>query len=221
MWRKLMEAGLSDYLHGYGIQIVSDSTVTGFSFFATKKWGPLRRLEDFQGCKLRAPGGYMLKAVEAMGAKAISMTGAEVYTAMERGTIDACSMPEGAAVAWRIQEVTKFVTRVNYCTPGLPIMFSFKTWQTLPKDIQNIMLQAGRDAEVNLIKEVIKYEKEVIDPTFLKSGIETIVPSEQEKERMKKACAPVWDEWLAKNGPISNGLGKKMFDMVVQTVGKP
>jgi hypothetical protein len=38
---------------------------------------------------------------------------------------------------------------------------------------------------------------------------------------MKKACAPVWDEWLAKNGNIFKGLGKKLFDIVVKDVGRP
>jgi len=38
---------------------------------------------------------------------------------------------------------------------------------------------------------------------------------------MKKACAPVWDNWLAKNGATFNGLGKKLFDIVVTMVGRP
>ncbi len=100
-------------------------------------------------------------------------------------------------------------------------MVNLKVWNSLPKEIQDIMLRAGREAEVNIIKEMQKYQIEVVDPTVLKRGIKIIPLPEKERERMKKACAPVWDEWLAKNGGTFNGLGKKMFDIVVAAVGKP
>jgi TRAP-type C4-dicarboxylate transport system substrate-binding protein len=220
MWRKFMEIGLDDYLHSYGIQVVSDMTLTPYGFWTSKKWGPIKRLEDVKGCKVRSPGGYMSKALETMGAIPISMPSPEAYTAMDRGTLDCISMVESSQIAFRLHEVTKYITRADYGTTGVPIMVNLKTWNSLPKDIQKIMLQAGREAEVNVVKEMLRYQKEVVDPTVLKSGIEIIPLPEKERERMKKACAPVWDEWLAKNGPIFNGLGKKMFDIVVENVGR-
>jgi len=221
MWRKFMEAGLNDYLNSYGIQVVSDMTLTPYGFWTSKKWGPIKRLEDVKGCKVRSPGGYVSKALEALGAVPISIPSPEAYTAMERGTLDCISMVESSQIAFRLHEVTAYITRADYGTTGVPVMVNLKTWKSLPKNIQDIMFQAGRDAEVNIAREFVKYQKEVVDPTVLKQGIQMISLPKEEKERMKKACAPVWDEWLAKNGPISNGLGQKMFNIVVETVGKP
>lgn len=221
MWHKMLVAGLQDYFHSYGIHIVNDMTVTPNGFWTSKRWGPIKRLEDLKGCKVRSPGGYISKALDAMGAVPIAMPSPEAYTAMERGTLDCISMPEAAQVAFRLYEVTKYITRADYGTTGVPICVNLKVWNSLPLDIQKIMLQAGRDAEVNYIKDAEKYQKEVIDPAVLKSGIEIISLTADERERMKKACAPVWEEWLAKNGAIFGGLGKKLFDIVVQHVGRP
>lgn len=221
MWRKMLEVGLQDYFHSYGIHMVADASWDPFGFWTTKRWGPIKRLEDLKGCKIRSPGGYMTKAMEAMGAAPITMTAPDIYTALERGTLDCISLPEGADITYRIYEVTKYITRAGFSTTGAPLCVNLKVWNSLPKEIQDIMLQAGRDAEISLANGIIKYQKEVVDPTVLKAGLEIIPLPEKEKERMKKACAPVWDEWLAKNGSIFNGLGKKMFDIVVQTVGKP
>jgi TRAP-type C4-dicarboxylate transport system substrate-binding protein len=156
-----------------------------------------------------------------MGAIPITTLGSEVYTSMERGTIDCVSISEPSGISWKIQEVTKFITRVNFVTGAYPLMFSLKTWDSLPKDMQNIISQAGREAELNIDKESLRYQKDVIDQAIMKAGIEIVPLDEGERARMKKACAPVWDEWLAKNGPVFNGLGKKMFDIVGQTIGKP
>lgn len=194
MVHKFLEAGLQDYFHTLGFHYIVDATNPAYGFWTNKKWGPIRRLEDLKGCKIRSPGGYISKALEAMGATPVTIPSPEIYTAMERGTIDGNSTVESANIAFRLHEVTAYITRSNYGTTGAPIGVNLKVWNSLPKDIQKIMEQAGRDAEAYHAKENDKYEKEVIDPTVLKSGIQIIPLSKEEKERMKKACAPVWDE---------------------------
>ena len=64
-------------------------------------------------------------------------------------------------------------------------------------------------------------KKKLLIPTLQKAGLEIILLEQREIERMRKACAPVWDQWLAENGNRFNGLGKKMFDIYVKHVGKP
>jgi TRAP-type C4-dicarboxylate transport system substrate-binding protein len=221
MWRKFMEAGFNDYFNSFGIHIVSDMSIDPFVFYSSKKWGPIRRLEDLKGCKVRAPGGDISAGIKAMGGIPISIPSGEAYTAMERGTVDAVTMYESAMISFRIYEVAKYDTRANWIGPGLPVMVNLKTWKALPKDIQDIMLRAGEDAYHNLNKEVATYIKDAVDPTLQKAGMEIVPLPAAERERMKKAVGPVWDAWLAKNGGVFNGLGKKLFDIVVQTVGRP
>ncbi|GJL80615.1 MAG: ABC transporter substrate-binding protein [marine bacterium B5-7] len=49
---------------------------------------PVRTMDDLQGLKVRTAGAW-LEISESMGASPVTMPGAEVYTSLERGTIDA------------------------------------------------------------------------------------------------------------------------------------
>ncbi|KAA3634241.1 MAG: C4-dicarboxylate ABC transporter substrate-binding protein [Proteobacteria bacterium] len=49
---------------------------------------PVRTMDDLQGLKVRTAGAW-LEISESMGAAPVTMPGAEVYTSLERGTIDA------------------------------------------------------------------------------------------------------------------------------------
>lgn len=49
---------------------------------------PVRTMDDLQGLKLRTAGAW-LEISESMGASPVTMPGAEVYTSLERGAIDA------------------------------------------------------------------------------------------------------------------------------------
>lgn len=49
---------------------------------------PVRTMDDLQGLKLRTAGAW-LEISESMGASPVTMPGAEVYTSLERGTIEA------------------------------------------------------------------------------------------------------------------------------------
>ena len=49
---------------------------------------PVKTLKDLQGLKLRTAGAW-LEISKGMGASPVTMPGGEVYTALERGTIDA------------------------------------------------------------------------------------------------------------------------------------
>jgi TRAP-type C4-dicarboxylate transport system substrate-binding protein len=81
MWRKFMDAGFNDYFNSFGIHIVSDMSIDPFVFWSSKKWGPIRRLEDLKGCKVRAPGGDISQAIKAMGGIPISIPSPGIYTA--------------------------------------------------------------------------------------------------------------------------------------------
>ncbi len=105
MWLEFMKVGLQDYFHSYGIHVVTDMTLSPYSFWTSKKWGPIKRLEDLKGCKIRSPGGYMSKAVKAMGGVPVAIPSPEAYTAMERGTLDCLTMPEASNIAFRLHEV--------------------------------------------------------------------------------------------------------------------
>src|SRR6476660_8634305 len=50
---------------------------------------PIRSIEDFKDLKLRVPGGMIAEGFAAIGAKTTLLPGGEVFSALEKGTIEA------------------------------------------------------------------------------------------------------------------------------------
>src|SRR6266545_2056175 len=60
---------------------------------------PIRSIEDFKDLKLRVPGGMIAEGFAAVGAKTTLLPGGEVFSALEKGTIEAADYT-GPAVNW-------------------------------------------------------------------------------------------------------------------------
>ncbi len=71
---------------------------------------PIRSIEDFKDLKLRVPGGMIAEGFAAIGAKTTLLPGGEVFSALEKGTIEAADYV-GPAVNWDLgfQQVTKYI----------------------------------------------------------------------------------------------------------------
>src|SRR5256885_7797452 len=60
---------------------------------------PIRTIEDFKDLKLRVPGGMIAEGFAAAGAKTTLLPGGEVFSALEKGTIEAADYT-GPAGEW-------------------------------------------------------------------------------------------------------------------------
>ena len=71
---------------------------------------PIRTIEDFKDLKLRVPGGMIAEGFAAAGAKTTLLPGGEVFSALEKGTIEAADYT-GPAVNWDLgfQQVSKYI----------------------------------------------------------------------------------------------------------------
>jgi TRAP-type C4-dicarboxylate transport system substrate-binding protein len=114
----------------------SPCTVDGFFFGCNKK--ELKTLEDFQGLKLRQPGGLLGELFfRQLGASAIVVPGTEVPVALQTGVVDGLTtVPLHYHDArWH----TKYATIPYWCTYTLPFMANLKWWNKLPNDIKDII----------------------------------------------------------------------------------
>ena len=106
------------YSHG-GLQAARDSSPSkdmyyvnrihhGPNIIHSKK--PIRTIEDFKDLKLRVPGGMIAEGFAAIGAKTTLLPGGEVFSALEKGTVDAADYT-GPAVNWDLgfQQVSKYI----------------------------------------------------------------------------------------------------------------
>lgn len=173
--------------------IFGDSTIQ-----VSKKIKKIRKLEDFNGLKMRAPGGIPHLVTKALGGAPVSIVGAEYYTAMQRGVVDAGIMPTYSLESYKMWEVADQVV-----TPpifGCCFMFWFvnlNKWNELGPELQKLFFSTHREMESQFISYNADDDARV-EKIAKEKGVEfyTLPPSEQEK--LFKAMENVWDEYIAK-----------------------
>ncbi len=108
---------------------------------------PINTPEDLAGIKLRVPKSpARVKLFRTLGANPTSMSFSEVFSALQQGVIDGQENPLAQIASAKFHEVQKYMSISNHVyTPAYPLI-NKKFFQSLPKDIQNVLQLAGHDA---------------------------------------------------------------------------
>ena len=111
---------------------------------------PILRLADFGGKKLRINGTELERQKMAkLGATGIGMPLSEVVPALDQGTIDGTISGLSVFVSFKMNDLLKVVTVTND-TFIISIAVVSKPWlDTLPADLQKVVLDAGAAVQSN------------------------------------------------------------------------
>ncbi|BBO74617.1 C4-dicarboxylate ABC transporter substrate-binding protein [Desulfosarcina widdelii] len=214
MHDEMLSAGLQAYYHKKGVHYIAGSLLEPYGIWTTKKWGPIRKLEDIKGCKVRTPGGVLNQTLVALDAIPVAISVVDMYTSLQSGIIDGVSLAEASQISHRSYEVVRYASRVNLGGPGIHIWANLKTWNELPQNIQDIMMQAGKDMRNHYAKAQSKYWNETTPAVLKKAGVELIEITPQERARLQAATESVRQNWVAKYGDAENGLVKKLLKVI-------
>ncbi|WP_169566040.1 C4-dicarboxylate TRAP transporter substrate-binding protein [Sneathiella limimaris] len=156
-----------------------------------------KTLEDWKGMRVRALGGIG-KAMTKLGAIPTTVTASEVYTSLERGTVDAASFPfTYAHVAYKLTDIGKWYTA--NLSPGAnncPVVVNTKAWDKLPAQYQKLLEDTKPAAYEALFAAYEKADTKNF-PLMKEKGLEAITYSDEELARFRKVGAqPVWDDWV-------------------------
>lgn len=160
---------------------------------------PPAKLEDWKGRRVRAGGGIG-DAMRLLGAVLTTVPATEVYTGMERGTIDAASFPYTYAhAAYQLPSISTWFT--NNMSPGTSecgAVLNKDAYAKLPPQYKKLLedvLPAAYDAQIAAYIAIDKVNL----PKF-KAKLKEVLYSEAELERFRKVAGkPVWDKWVADN----------------------
>jgi TRAP-type C4-dicarboxylate transport system substrate-binding protein len=100
-------------------------------------------LEDLKGKRIRV-FPTLLPLVEALGAEPIVLGMGEIYTAMERGTIDGF-MQGPLGQAEQFGDLVKTVVAPGVYRAGFPVLVNARTWAEIPEDTQNELVAFLRE----------------------------------------------------------------------------
>jgi TRAP-type C4-dicarboxylate transport system substrate-binding protein len=97
---------------------------------------PIRTVADLDGARVRM-GGDIGKALKSLGAVPTLVPAPETYEALSRGTVDLIGFPYTYAYgAYKIHEVSKYITPVSLGTMNCPFVASKDAWDALPAEFK-------------------------------------------------------------------------------------
>ncbi|MCU0950676.1 MAG: TRAP transporter substrate-binding protein [Burkholderiaceae bacterium] len=115
----------------------------------------VKSLADFKGLKMRIPG-FGGRLFAALGAIPQNVAPAEIYQALERGSIDAVEFvgPHDDEKLGFVK-VAKFYYYPGFWEPGpaLSLYVNQKSWDSLPKEYRAILEAAAAEANINMQAE--------------------------------------------------------------------
>lgn len=142
-------------------QMVSDETDGGIvvnhnwysgndQFFFSKT--PLRTLEDFEGLKTRSHAAALSDWIEGMGAEAQFIAFSEVYTALERGILDAGVTGSTPGYGQRWYEVSSYLVGPLKSLLSTNNVINAEVWEGIPADLQQIFIEEGAKSELEQLR---------------------------------------------------------------------
>lgn len=168
---------------------------------------PIEKPEDLKGIKIRTMENKVhLSAFRAFGASPTPMAWSEVYTALQQKTIDAQENPVAIIYFQKIHEVQKYLALTGHFYSPTPLLMSLKAFDSLPKNIQKIMLDTAMECatyERNLLRDNEAKQLEEIKT----KGMQVTLPS---KKPFQDAAAPVYKEFESQ-------FGKETIDRIMAT----
>ena len=168
---------------------------------------PIEKPEDLKGIKIRTMENKVhLAAFRAFGASPTPMAWSEVYTALQQKTIDGQENPIAIIYHQKIYEVQKYLALTGHFYSPTPLLMSLKVFNSLPRDLQKIMLDAALECatyERNLLRD--SEAKQLAE--IKAKGILVTTPN---KKAFQEAASPVYKEFR-------DQFGKEMIDKIINT----
>jgi TRAP-type transport system periplasmic protein len=157
---------------------------------------PVRTLEDFKGLKTRVHSVALASLVAGLEGEPLTVAFAEVYTALERGTLDGAITGTKPGLGLRWYEVAKYLVGPISMRPHVALSINKNIWKRIPKELQAILREeAEAIVEGKAFEAIEVWNREGIDKNVEK-GMEhqPFSPEVQEaiKEILRTKVVPDW-----------------------------
>jgi tripartite ATP-independent transporter DctP family solute receptor len=173
------------YKQKTGIQTVA---VTYYGARHSTSNKPFKNCDEMKGMKMRVPDVPAYMALpRACGANPTPLAFAEVYLALQNGTVDAQENPLPTIEAKKFYEVQKNIILTGHILDSLVTQVGPHVWNKLSDADKKIFSDVMQEAAANATADIKKREGELVDE-FKKKGINMITVNKDEfRDRVVKA----------------------------------
>jgi TRAP-type transport system periplasmic protein len=204
----MLGLGASKGLHGVGLFMAEPSSLASRT--------AVRHLSDFKGKKIRIfASQFQSVAFERLGATPVAMTLGDVLPALQQGAIDAAVTGIGPVTHMHFIDVVKYDTLTNQPAIFIIVELNRKWYDSLPKDLQQIVEKDAAEQSVAINPFAIDFRKKS-EATWTSSGGELITLPANEQAEMMKALSSVGAD-VSKSKPALAAAYKVVTDAAQRT----
>lgn len=199
----------NELVEPYGLHLIG-AAATGLEALPSKR--PIRTVDDLKGLKLRAPEGMVYNIFEKAGATPVNLPGSEVYTALEKGVIDAADYTVFATNYE--QGLYKFASYPNYpgfhSLPMVAVSLNKDIWDSLPDDLKSMLESTVYDMADEMVATLKELDQKAVEEVREDPNIEIIDMSDEERAKFRNIAEEEWAVWAEKNE-----MTQRVYDSVV------
>ncbi|AXI01219.1 C4-dicarboxylate ABC transporter substrate-binding protein [Sporosarcina sp. PTS2304] len=168
---------------------------------------PITKPEDMKGLKIRVQESEIQQDIfNTLGANASPLAFGELYSALQQKTYDGMDNSLSLIDSSKFYEVQKYLTLTSHQYSGLAILFNNKLFEDMPADIQDIIIEAGKDTEADYYQFVDEDEESMANKFQTENLIEVTELTPEEREKFIEVVQPVYKKY-------EDVIGKDLIDL--------
>ena len=157
---------------------------------------PINTPEDLKGLKIRTPEDKVTMAIfKALGASPAPLAFSELYLALQQNTFDGQENPVSNIHANNFQDVQKYLAMTNHKYECKNMVFSLTTWNKLPADLQQILLDGAKIYGDEHRKAIVDSTDAMLED-LVAAGMEVTYP---DTAAFQEATQVVYSDFYAEN----------------------
>ncbi|MGP1397235.1 MAG: TRAP transporter substrate-binding protein DctP, partial [Inquilinaceae bacterium] len=161
---------------------------------------PIESVADFEGLKMRAPGGLASDLLSRAGASLVTMGVGDSVTAMETGTLDATDLANIALnVSLGMHNKAKYSVLARHSMAVTEISVGREQWDALSDDAQTKFTDACNAMSEKLRAVLTEEDAAAAAEARDNLGVTMIEFGAEDAATFRAKTLEVWDDWGAKS----------------------
>jgi len=174
---------------------------------------PIGPSGDLSSRKIRATPTY-LPVIKMLGGVGVVLPPSDIYTALEKGTVDGAAWTILGILNYRWNEVVKYALRPSFGTMINPILMNRDAWNKLPEADRQLLLQEARKVEDAWYRQSARLWQEEEKGMIAKGMAMTQMGAAQ-----KAKLSSTWEDGLFELGATKNAKDVEEFRQFARSKG--
>ena len=158
--------------------------------------------EDMDGLKMRTlENPIYIDMYSSLGADPTPIAFPELYTSLQQGVVDSTDLAYAIMNTSKFYEVSDHFSEVGIYYASAPLLMNGEKFNSLPADIQEILVEKGQEYAVR--QREISQEMELEHIKALKDqGVTIVEAKEIDLDAFKKSVEPVYEKYASNFGDL-------------------